>query len=223
MKTQKIQDKIKIVRVIARLDIGGAPIHVIELGTGLDAERFESRLVSGLENPGERSLLEYVEQRSSHPFIIPEIVGEANFGWRDVVAIAEVYRVLKRENQHIVDTHTAKAGFVGRIAARLAGVPVVIHTYQGHVWRGYYSSIKSRLLQLMEKGLAFWTDQIITVSESVRQEIAEYGIAPRRLPRPKTWRGFLPPMRATPGCASRRSPTCPRSPPFAPRSKKRWA
>jgi len=178
MKTQKIQNKIKIVRVIARLDIGGAPLHVVELGTGLNRDRFESVLVAGVENPGERSLLDYVERRGIHPLIIPEIVGEANFGWRDVVAIAKVYRVLKRENPHIVDTHTAKAGFVGRIAARLAGVPVVIHTYHGHVWRGYYSSIKSRLLQLMEKGLALWTDQIITVSESVRQEIAEYDIAP---------------------------------------------
>ena len=141
-------------------------------------DRFESVLVAGVENPGERSLLDYVERRGIHPLIIPEIVGEANFGWRDVVAIAKVYRVLKRENPHILDTHTAKAGFAGRIAARLAGVPVVIHTYHGHVWRGYYSSIKSRLLQLMEKGLALWTDQIITVSESVRQEIVEYGIAP---------------------------------------------
>jgi glycosyltransferase involved in cell wall biosynthesis len=178
MKPPHHYAKIKIVRVIARLDIGGAPIHVVELGAGLNADRFESLLVSGLENPGERSLVDYVEQRGIHPLVIPEIVGEANFGLRDLIAIAKLYRVLKREKPHIVDTHTAKAGFVGRIAARLAGVPVVIHTYHGHVWRGYYSSIKSRLLQLMEKGLALWTDQIITVSESVRQEIAEYGIAP---------------------------------------------
>jgi glycosyltransferase involved in cell wall biosynthesis len=178
MKSLYPYAKIKIVRVIARLDIGGAPIHVVELGAGLNADRFESLLVSGLENPGERSLVDYVEQRGIHPLVIPEIVGEANFGLRDLIAIAKLYRVLKREKPHIVDTHTAKAGFIGRIAARLAGVPVVIHTYHGHVWRGYYSPIKSRLLQWMEKGLALWTDQIIAVSESVRQQVAKYQIAP---------------------------------------------
>lgn len=164
-------------RVIARVIIGGPTIHVVELGAGMDPARFESLLVCGLANPGEQSMMDYAERRGIRPILIPEIVGEADFGLRDVVAIAKLYRLLQREKPHIVDTHTAKAGFVGRIAARLAGVPVVIHTYHGHVWRGYYSPIKSRLLCWMEQGLALFTDQIIAVSESVRQEIAQYGIA----------------------------------------------
>lgn len=171
-------EKIKILRIITRLNIGGPSIHVINLNVGLDPARFESLLVSGTENPGEGSMLDHALSRGVQPIVIPEMVSEASLKPRDVKALVKLYRLIRRERPHIVDTHTAKAGFLSRIAARLAGVPVVVHTYHGHVLRGYYSPLKSLLLRLMERALARITDRIIAVSEGVKRELVEYRIAP---------------------------------------------
>ena len=66
---------------------------------------------------------------------------------------------------------------MGRIAARLAGVPVVVHTFHGHVLHGYYGSAKSRLLRVIEKSLSSCTDRLLTVSEGVKEELVAYGVA----------------------------------------------
>jgi hypothetical protein len=111
--------KIKVVRVIARLNIGGPAIHVTNLSAGLDPRRFESVLVTGTENPGEGSLLAAALARGIRPVVIPEIVGEFSLKPRDFTALVAVYRLMRKERPQIVHTHTAKAGFLGRVAARL--------------------------------------------------------------------------------------------------------
>lgn len=167
---------IKILRIIARLNIGGPAIHVVNLNAGLDPSRFESLLVSGTENPGEGSMLDYALSRGVQPIVIPEIVGEATFKPRDLRALAKLYRLLRQERPHIVHTHTAKAGFLGRLAARLAGVPIVLHTYHGHVLHGYYSPLKTQLLRRMEQVLGCFTDCIIAVSAQVKNDLVAYGL-----------------------------------------------
>ena len=97
---------------------------------------------------------------------------------RDLKALITLYRLLRVERPHIVDTHTAKAGFLGRLAARLAGVPIVVHTYHGHILQGYYGPVKTWLLRLMERVLARWTDSIIAVSDRVKRDLVAYGVAP---------------------------------------------
>jgi glycosyltransferase involved in cell wall biosynthesis len=169
--------QIKILRVIARLNIGGPAIHVVLLTAGLDQRRFASLLVSGSENPGEGSMLDYALAHGVQPISMPEIVGEFRLGARELKALASLYRVIRRERPQIVHTHTAKAGFVGRLAARLARVPVIVHTFHGHVLQGYYSPFKTALLRRMECGLAYVTDGIIAVSEQVKRELVSYGVA----------------------------------------------
>jgi lipopolysaccharide/colanic/teichoic acid biosynthesis glycosyltransferase/glycosyltransferase involved in cell wall biosynthesis len=169
--------KIKIVRVIARLNIGGPAIHVTNLSAGLDPSRFESLLVTGTENPGEGSLLNAALARGIRPVVIREIVGEASLKPRDLTALIALYRLMRAERPQIVHTHTAKAGFLGRLAARLAGVPLVLHTYHGHVLHGYYGPLKTRLLRGLERALAPMTDRIIAVSEQVKADLVGYGIA----------------------------------------------
>ena len=169
--------KIKILRVIARLNIGGPAIHVVLLSAGLDRRRFESILVSGSENPGEGSMLDYALSHGVQPAIIPEIVGEFSLGPREMRALVRLYRLIRQERPQIVHTHTAKAGFVGRLAARLARVPVVVHTFHGHVLQGYYGPSKTQLLRRMERGLACLTDRIVTVSEQVKRDLVTYGVA----------------------------------------------
>jgi glycosyltransferase involved in cell wall biosynthesis len=171
-------NKIKILRIIARLNIGGPAIHVVLLTAGLDRKRFESLLVSGRENPSEGSMLAYALSHGVQPIIIPEIVGEFSLGPRELRALVRLYRLMRGERPHIMHTHTAKAGFVGRLAAWLARVPVVVHTFHGHILHGYYSPRKTRLLRRMERILARVTDRIIAVSAQVKQDLVAYGVAP---------------------------------------------
>jgi glycosyltransferase involved in cell wall biosynthesis len=168
---------VKVVRVIARLNIGGPAIHVVNLTAGLDPSRFHSTLVTGTENRGEGSLLDLALARGVAPVVIPEIVGELALGRREARAVAALYRLLRAERPDVVHTHTAKAGFVGRLAARLAGVPVVVHTYHGHVLHGYYSGLQTRLLRAMERGLGLLSDGLVAVSPRVKQDLVRYRVA----------------------------------------------
>jgi len=168
---------IRIVRVISRLNVGGPSLHVTALTAGLDPARFKSTLVTGTENPGEGSMLDLAEDCGIKPVVIPEMVGEAQLKGRDAKAIVKLYGLLRAQRPHIVHTHTAKAGFLGRIAARLAGVPIVVHTYHGHVLHGYYGRTKTQLLRRMEQALARVTDRIVAVSEQVKRDLVTYRVA----------------------------------------------
>lgn len=171
--------QIRVLRVIARLNVGGPARHVALLNSGMDADqRFRSWLVTGTENPSEGTLLDYAQARGVEPVVIPEILGQASFTPRDLVALAKLTALIRRLRPHVVHTHTAKAGFLGRLAARAAGVPVVLHTYHGHVLSGYYSPAKTRALQLMEHGLSRLSDQLIAVSDRVRDDLVQFGVAP---------------------------------------------
>jgi glycosyltransferase involved in cell wall biosynthesis len=122
-------------------------------------------------------MLDLARARGVRPVIIPAMVGEATLNRWDVKAFVELYRLFRRERPHIVHTHTAKAGALGRVAARLAGVPVVVHTYHGHVLHGYYTRLQNSLLRGAERGLGFLSDRLVTVSEQVKRDLVRYGVA----------------------------------------------
>jgi glycosyltransferase involved in cell wall biosynthesis len=172
------ETKIRILRVIARLNIGGPAIHVVNLAAGLDPHCFEQMLVVGTENPGEGSMLDYALARGVQPIIIPEIINDFSLKPRDAKALVKLYRLIRQQQPHIVHTHTARAGFLGRLAARLAGVPIIVHTYHGHVLHGYWGAGKTWLMRQLEQEVARITDQLITVSEQVKCELVTYGVAP---------------------------------------------
>jgi glycosyltransferase involved in cell wall biosynthesis len=123
-------------------------------------------------------MLDYAQENGVQPLMIPEMVSEASLRPRDIKALLRLYRILRLECPQIVHTHTAKAGFLGRLAARLAGVPVVVHTYHGHILHGYYGPLKSWLLLQMERGLGRITDRLVTVSASVKEDLIAYRVAP---------------------------------------------
>jgi len=172
------EQRTKIVRIIARLNIGGPSLHVVNLNKGLSPDRFESLLVTGSPNPGEGSLLDYAQENGVQPVVIPEMVGEASLRPRDFKALLRLYRILRIERPQIVHTHTAKAGFLGRLAARLAGVPILVHTYHGTVLHGYYGPLKTWLLRQMERQLARTTDRLVAVSALGKEDLIAYGVAP---------------------------------------------
>jgi len=87
------------------------------------------------------------------------------------VALTQLYRLMRQVRPHIVHTHTAKAGLLGRLAGRFAGVPVIVHTFHGHILDGYFSPLKTRVVLAAERVLARFTDRIVSVSDAVRREL----------------------------------------------------
>jgi len=170
-------DRIRVARVIARLNIGGPAIHTILLTAGLDPTRFESLLITGVEAAHEGNMRDLAAAKGVQPLVIPDLGREIN-PWRDLRTLWALYRLFRRWRPAIVHTHTAKAGTVGRLAARLAGVPIVIHTFHGHVFHGYFGHRKTQAFICIERALARLSDRIVTVSEGQRAELAAYGIAP---------------------------------------------
>jgi glycosyltransferase involved in cell wall biosynthesis len=114
------------------------------------------------------------------PVLVPSL--RRNPGWHDFPAVLALIRIIWRERPHIVHTHAAKGGTLGRIAALIASIgrprPVLIHTFHGHTLTGYFSPRTAALYRSVERLLARYTDRLIAVSEEVRDELVELGIAP---------------------------------------------
>jgi glycosyltransferase involved in cell wall biosynthesis len=171
-------EPIRIVRIIARLNVGGPAIHVALLTEKLSALGYVSTLVCGTINADEGDMIYYAESHGVQPLILPEL-GRTLNPLRDVITIWKLYRLLRRLKPDVVHTHTAKAGFVGRIAAWLAGVPVIVHTFHGHVFQGYFSPRTTQIFITLERLTARISDTVITLTEGLRRELAdEYRITP---------------------------------------------
>ncbi|MGE5215439.1 MAG: glycosyltransferase [Chloroflexota bacterium] len=177
MASHQRENKFRVLRVIGRLNVGGPSIHVVNLSAGMDPNRFEQLLVIGRESPAEGSMLDYALSRGVWPHRISEIVTSFNLAPRDVKALARLWSLIRRYRPHIVHTHTAKAGLLGRLAARLARVPIVVHTFHGHVLHGYYGPVQNWTLRRMEGSLAWLSDRLVTVSEQVKRDLVRYGVA----------------------------------------------
>ncbi len=171
------QRPIRIMNVIARLNVGGPAVAVTHLTERMGAPDYESILVCGTIEPGEGDMTYYAKERGIEPIMIPEL-GRSLNPIRDIKTLWKVYQLIKQEKPDVVHTHAAKAGFVGRVAAWMAGVPVIVHTFHGHVFRGYFSPTKTRFFILLEQIAARMSDSIITLSDGLRRELAEeYHIA----------------------------------------------
>ncbi|MEA5470677.1 glycosyltransferase family 4 protein [Spirulina sp. 06S082] len=170
-------DKIRVMRIIARLNVGGPARHVVLLNSSLDNSHYQNLLVTGIEGVREGSMKDLVETHKLEIEIIPELGREIALK-NDLFVLWKLYHLMRRYRPHIVHTHTAKAGLVGRIAAKLAGVPIILHTFHGHVFHGYFSPAKTKLFIILEKFCAILSDRIITISDRLKEEIAAYGVAP---------------------------------------------
>lgn len=178
-------EKIKILRIITRLNIGGPAIHVVLLASGLDKSRFDSLLVCGRVSQDEGGMHYYANEHNVKPTVIPELRRELNV-YYDICAIKKIYQIIKAEKPGIIHTHTAKAGALGRMAAILYNILhpnpgkriLLIHTFHGHTFNGYFNRFKVVLFILIERFLTLFTYKIITVSESVMGELVSLKICP---------------------------------------------
>lgn len=160
-----------VVRIIARLNVGGPALHVTHLAAGL-RDRYPTLLVAGRVDECEAEYRGAEGERAAAVVDIPEL-GRAIRPWDDLVALVKLVRLLRRARPIIVHTHTAKAGVLGRVAAILARVPIRVHTFHGHVFHGYFGPVVTRVFLAIERALARRTSCILTVSESQAEELAE--------------------------------------------------
>lgn len=173
--------KIKILRIISRLNIGGPAIHVVLLTAGLNDGGFISLLVCGSICRAEGDMSYSALEKGIQPHFIPELKRELNI-FNDIVSLAKIYRIINTEKPDIIHTHTAKAGTLGRLAGAIFNFLnprlkiKLIHTFHGHIFEGYFGKIKTKLFILIERFLARFTCRIITVSESVKRELVCLGI-----------------------------------------------
>ncbi len=170
---------IRVLRVIARLNVGGPALHVSYLARGLAEHGYETTLVAGEIGRGEESM-EFVAERADVDVVHLEGLSRELSPVHDLLATLRLARLIRRLRPDIVHTHTAKAGAVGRLAVLLAGRrrPVVVHTFHGHVLRGYFGAAGSLLFRAIETLLARVTDSLVAVSPEVRDELVGLGVAP---------------------------------------------
>ena len=169
MQSQK-PSNIRVMRIIARMNIGGPAVQISGLMRGLDDSQFTQKLYTGFCSPGEADYLETVATDIKATRI-------AGFGRRinlssDLQSLISLVKEIRLFKPHIIHTHTAKAGVLGRIASLISMHPSIrIHTYHGHLLNGYYGWFKTFLVIQLEKLLAIKTNQLLAVGERVRDDL----------------------------------------------------
>ena len=164
---------ISVMHVITRLTVGGSSENTVSIIEELQRFGYASTLVLGPQSEG--PTVEDARRRGCRIVELDGMVREVSPA-RDVAAVLQLYRLFRRERPAIVHTHTSKAGFVGRFAAWLAGVPAVIHQPHGHIFYGYWSRPRTAMFVALERVAAHWTDTMIALTPREIEEHLERGI-----------------------------------------------
>ena len=173
--------KIKVLRIVSRLNTGGPSIHCSILTNALNNERFSSKLVQGTISKHEGDM-SYLMKNEGIVYKVPELQREINLS-KDIIAFFKIAHILIKEKPDVVHTHLAKAGAVSRFAVFILNLIFnkkikTVHTFHGHVLEGYFSPIKSNLILFIERNLAKCTSAIIAISQTQKNELSKkYRIA----------------------------------------------
>jgi glycosyltransferase involved in cell wall biosynthesis len=169
---------VRVLRVIARLNVGGPSIQAITLTARLGERGYETLLVRGVEGEREGSMDHLADALGVRPRRLGDMRREPGIG--DLRALWALARIVRRFRPDIVHTHAAKAGTLGRLAVVLAGIrprPVVVHTYHGHSLAGYFSPRVTSVYRGIEQLLARATDRLVAVAPQVRDELVGMRVA----------------------------------------------
>jgi glycosyltransferase involved in cell wall biosynthesis len=175
-----MSERIRVLRVVARLNMGGPTLNVSYLSSGLVERGYDTTLVAGRLARGEDSMAFEAERLGVDVVQLAELHRDLSPRY-DTVAVRRLIREIRRVRPHIVHTHTAKAGAVGRMAAILAGEArpaVLVHTFHGHVLRGYFDPLRTEFFRETERMLARHTTRLVAVSPEVRDDLVGLGVAP---------------------------------------------
>ena len=168
-------NRIRIMRVIARMNVGGPAVQVSGLMRGMDSSKFDHRLYTGYCTADEADYLDAVATDVTAVRI--EGLGRRVNLVGDLRAFFSLVKEIKAFKPDLIHTHTAKAGFLGRVASIVSLHPsILVHTFHGHLLNGYFGRLKRTLVVIVEKVLGFFTDQLLAVGERVRQDLLQAGI-----------------------------------------------
>ena len=171
----RINSPIRVMRIIARMNVGGPAVQISGLMRGLDPQKFEHRLYTGYCDDDESDYLENIATDLT-AFRIPGLGRHVRLK-DDLIAIWLLVKEINEFKPHIIHTHTAKAGFLGRIASILSRQRSIrVHTFHGHLLHGYFGKLKTSLVVIAERILAFWTHALLAVRSKVRQDLIDVGI-----------------------------------------------
>lgn len=163
--------KIKVLRIINRFNIGG-PTYNATFLTAFMGPEFETLLVGGLPDKDESDSQYILEKYGVEPLLIEEMVREPNIS-SDRKAYLKLKQIIKDFQPDIVHTHASKAGALGRRAAVSCKVPIIVHTFHGHVFHSYFGKLKTQIFKTIERSLAKKSSAIIAISDTQRREITE--------------------------------------------------
>ena len=169
--------RIKVVHIITRLDQGGSAEVVMDLAGRMDQVRFDVHLITGRTLEPVSNLDEY-QARTGVPVTVSTYLRRNIMPLYDMLACLHLIHCMRRIKPDIVHTHTSKAGILGRIAAAVTGVPIIIHAPHGHVFYGYFGRFISNAFVWIEKQIARLTDRIITLTKLGMQDHIRYGVGP---------------------------------------------
>lgn len=162
---------IKVLRIINRFNLGGISYNVSYLSKYLPSE-YETLLIGGPEEQGEESSLFIPHSLGLEPQIIHELRRSIN-PLGDYFAYRKIKKIIREFKPDVVHTHASKAGAIGRLAAVHCKVPIVVHTFHGHVFHGYFGSLKTGIFKAIERYLAKKSSAIIAISEVQKKELTE--------------------------------------------------
>tara|TARA_B100000767_G_scaffold272955_1_gene301830 strand:+ start:3464 stop:4645 length:1182 start_codon:yes stop_codon:yes gene_type:complete len=165
------QKKIKILRIINRFNIGG-PTYNATFLTKFMSDEFETLLIGGLPEENEANSLHILKEYDVEPLLVPEMKREPNLK-SDRLALKKIKTIIQEFKPDIVHTHASKAGAIGRKAAFSCNVPVVVHTFHGHVFHSYFGKVKTTLFKNIERYLAKKSSGIIAISNLQKKELCE--------------------------------------------------
>ena len=167
--------QVRVLRIIARMNVGGPAVQVSGLMRGFDQQLFEQELLTGYCADDEADYLEKVA--TDVKSIRIDGLGRSIKLRADLTALFAIAREIRRFKPDVIHTHTAKAGVVGRIASKLSGQKSIrVHTFHGHLLNGYFGPGKTNMVILVEKFLAFFTNQLLAVGKQVQDDLIAAGI-----------------------------------------------
>lgn len=161
--------KIRILRILNRFNLGGPTYNASQLTKYLEPE-FETLLVGGPNENNEHDSLHIPHSLGIEPVIIGSMHRSMNL-MLDRVAYREIKKLISDFKPHIVHTHASKAGAIGRSAAFSMKVPIIVHTYHGHVFEAYFNSLMSSFYKTIERNLAKKTNAVIALSERQKADL----------------------------------------------------
>ena len=166
-----MKKKIKVLRIINRFNLGGPTFNAAYLTKYLSND-FETLLVGGDKDDSEESSTFILDQLGLEPIIIPEMRRDIGFA-ADKIAYQKLKKIIQEFQPDIVHTHASKAGTLGRIAAYKCKVPIIIHTFHGHVFHSYFGKTKTLVFKIIERFLAKKSTAIIAISEIQKNELVD--------------------------------------------------